>query len=127
MSENEPPPPYGAPPPSPYPTYGYAGYGGYGYGPPRQQSGLAVASMVTGIVGVVLGFCGFFGFFGFVGLIGIAGIVCGVLAKKDIRRSGGAKTGDGMALAGIITGAVGAVIGLANIALIVFVVTSYSV
>jgi hypothetical protein len=119
VSENEPPPPYGAAPPGPYPPYGY--------GPPLQQSGLAVASMVTGIVGVVLGFCGFFGFFGFVGLIGIAGVICGVLAKQDIRRSGGAKTGDGMALAGIITGAVGAAIGVANIALIAFVVSSYNV
>lgn len=129
MSHEDPPPPY-QPYASPGHGYGYGyghGYGqpGFGHQPP-QQSGLAIASLVTGILGTVLGLCGFFGFFGVVGIIGLGGIICGALAKKEIRRSGGAKTGDGMALAGIITGSIGVAIALANVALFVVVVGAYS-
>ncbi|MBM7515288.1 DUF4190 domain-containing protein [Nocardioides nitrophenolicus] len=120
MSSNE-PPPYGTPPPEGYTPYGgqgggYGGYGypqpGYGHQPPA-QSGMAIAALVTGISGIVLGCC-----CGLFGLVGIAGIVCGVMARKDIRESHGAKTGDGLALAGIITGAVAVAFGLLSIALL---------
>ena len=40
------------------------------------------------------------------------------MARKDIRESHGAKTGDGLALAGIITGAVAVAFGLLSIALL---------
>lgn len=73
--------------------------GGYNQNPNMNQggSGLAIASLICGIVSI-LGFCcctpiGI--------LCGIAGVVCGILSKKN----GG--NGAGMALAGIITGAVG--------------------
>lgn len=61
--------------------------------------GLAIASMVCGIVSI-LGFCcctpiGI--------LCGLAGIVCGIISKMNNMQ------GAGMALAGIITGAVGLV------------------
>jgi hypothetical protein len=45
-------------------------------------------------------------------------VVLGVKARSEIRLSGGRQDGDGMALAGIITGAVAAVIGLLAIAVI---------
>jgi hypothetical protein len=128
MSDNE-PPPYGSPPPPPtgdsggYAPYGSApggyggGYGGYGYGQPGyqspQQSGLAVAALVLGIVGIVGVCC-----CGFLGVVGIGGVICGLLAKKEIRESRGAKTGDGLALAGIITGAIGIALGIASVVLV---------
>ena len=40
----------------------------------------------------------------------IAGLVTGVIARREIRRSGGAETGSGLALAGIITSLLGLVI-----------------
>jgi len=58
-------------------------------------SGLAVASLVCGILGIVQ----------VLPIIGpIAAIVTGHLARREIRAAQGAKTGAGMALAGLITG-----------------------
>ena len=60
----------------------------------RRDSGLAIASLVSGLVGWT-----------FIPVLGaIAAIVTGHLAKKEIRDSGGTITGDGMALAGLIMG-----------------------
>ena len=62
---------------------------------PRQNCGLAIASLVLGIAGFVL--C--------LGPIaGIPAVICGHMAQSKIRKSGGALTGDGIALAGLITG-----------------------
>lgn len=88
MSYSEPPPPppqYGAP----QPPYG---------GAPAKTSGMAIASLVLGIVGLLSCGC----------LIGsILAIVFGQIAKKNIRESGGAQGGAGMAKAGFILGIVG--------------------
>ena len=66
--------------------------------PPRPQTpGIAIASLVCGILGFVC--------FGPVG--SIPAIICGHIAKTRIKTSGGALTGDGMALAGLIMGYVG--------------------
>ena len=40
----------------------------------------------------------------------IAGVITGVLARREIRRSDGAETGAGLALAGIVTSLLGLVI-----------------
>ncbi|MCX5676554.1 MAG: type II secretion system protein GspG [Planctomycetota bacterium] len=56
-----------------------------------KTSGLAIASLVAG----VLGFCT-------VGLGGIAGLILGISALKKIRRSGGALRGRALAIAGLI-------------------------
>ncbi|WP_408899184.1 DUF4190 domain-containing protein [Nocardioides sp. R1-1] len=126
-------PPYGTPPPPPggepggYTPYGgpggYGGYGGPGapggYGPPGygyqapQQSVLAVVSLVAGIVGLVGVCC-----CGILGVVGLGGVICGILAKKEIRDAHGMKTGDGLALAGIITGALGIALGIASVILV---------
>jgi hypothetical protein len=92
-----PPPPGSYPPPPP---------GGYppapgGYGGPPQQNKKAMWSMITGIVSVV-GLCCTFG-----GLIGIAALVLGLISRGEIARSNGTQTGSGMAIAGIVTGAIG--------------------
>jgi hypothetical protein len=71
----------------------------YGPAPMIKQgtNGMAVAALVLGIVGL---FCGFF-------VPSILGIVFGFLARKQIDESGGLQQGEGMALAGIITGFIG--------------------
>ena len=62
----------------------------------KQTNGMAVASLVLGIVSAV---CIFFGYFAFIGIItGIVGLVLGVMAKK--------KQPCGMATAGIVLSAV---------------------
>lgn len=94
MSYSDPPPPppqYGAP----VPPQG---------GMPPKTSGMAIAALVLGIVGVIG--CGCV-------IPSILGIVFGVLGKKDVRESGGAKKGAGMAQAGFILGIVGIVLAVA--------------
>jgi hypothetical protein len=55
--------------------------------PPAKTSGMAIASLVTGIFGFSL-----------------IAIILGFIARKQIRESMGAQTGEGLALAGIILG-----------------------
>ena len=62
----------------------------------KQTNGMAVASLVLGIVSAV---CIFFGYFAFIGIItGIIGLILGIMAKK--------KQPCGMATAGIVLSAV---------------------
>jgi len=71
-----------------------------------RPSALAIWSLVLGILGVVL----------LVVCIGplcaIPAIICGHMAYSRIKRSGGALSGEGMALAGLISGYIGIAIGL---------------
>ena len=102
------------------PGYGQQGYGQQGYGQqppgypppgapggygqaPQQTSPLAIVSLVLGIVGIPC--CTFF-------VLGIGAVVTGFLARKQIAESQGRLKGDGMALAGLIVGGVGVVIGV---------------
>ena len=61
--------------------------------PVRQTSGLAIASLVCGILGFLT--CG---------LTGIAAVITGHFAMSSIKRANGSLEGKGMALAGLITG-----------------------
>ncbi|MGH2819563.1 MAG: DUF4190 domain-containing protein [Actinomycetota bacterium] len=88
-----------------------------GYGQPR-TNGLAVASMIFGIASLALGVFCYFGI-----LSGPAAIVMGLVARRQIGRSQGTETGAGMALAGIILGAVAVV---AVVAFVVLVFTDAS-
>lgn len=98
-----PSPAYGAPQSAPYPGasyggggysppagYGYPGYGTYPVAPPT--NGLATAALVLGLVS--LAFC----------VTGIPAVICGHMARGQIRASNGTQGGDGMALAGLILG-----------------------
>ena len=96
------PAPYGAapsggwqvPPQGGYPhgqQYGQP-YGGYPYAPPQRTNGMAIASMVLGILWLY-----------WIG--SILALVFGYVAKKQIRERG--ETGGGMATAGIVLGWVG--------------------
>ena len=99
-----PPVGYGPTPGFPQPTQ--VGYG-YGAVPPKNET-LAVVALVLGIAAIpMLCLCGS-------GVVaGIAAVVCGILGRKKIKESPGTLTGDGMALAGLITGAVAVALGVA--------------
>jgi hypothetical protein len=66
----------------------------YVQAPPTKTNGLAIASMILGIL-----------WFWWVG--SILALIFGYLAKGQIERSGGSETGRGMAIAGIVLGWVG--------------------
>jgi hypothetical protein len=91
------PPSAGGPPPPPPPPPQYYGAPPYQYGPGRpaqKTNGMAVASLVLGIL-----------WLGWVG--SILAVVFGYVGKSQIDRSGGAEGGRGMAVAGIVLGWVG--------------------
>ncbi|KQW53298.1 hypothetical protein ASC77_03140 [Nocardioides sp. Root1257] len=66
---------------------------------------MSIASLVLGILAVLPCFWGCF-------IFGILGVVFGVLGKKDVRESQGAKTGEGLAKWGFILGIVGIAFGV---------------
>lgn len=74
--------------------------------PIRQTSTLAVVSLVFGILGWTL--------LPFIG--SLVAVVCGHMARGEIRRSQGALEGDGMAVAGLVLGYI--VIGLSLLAVL---------
>lgn len=102
-----PSPGYGAYPPPPPGPPGYGGHpGGYGtpydpYGPPVPMgtNNLATASLVTSIIGALLSlFCCLGGF------LPVVAIVLGIAALNQIRQTN--QQGRGLAIAGIVIGAV---------------------
>ncbi len=121
-----PPPPVGDPT-APYPTPYYGEQPYYGqqpaYGPPPSYvpppsyyalsgatpvtNGMAIGSLVVGIVSLVLSFC-----CAGLSLLGIVGVVCGFVARSQIARSQGYQTGAGLAVAGIVTSAIAVVLGV---------------
>lgn len=69
-----------------------------GSAPQPKNSGLAISSLVLGILGLVL-------LLVCIGpLFAIPAVICGHMAHSRINRSAGALVGQGMALAGLITG-----------------------
>ncbi|MFI7634620.1 DUF4190 domain-containing protein [Nonomuraea sp. NPDC049400] len=82
---------YGQQPPS-YGGYGQQGYGQYGAPPQpgKPTNGMAVASLVLGIVGLI--FCG---------LTSIPGVILGHIALNRIKKTG--EEGSGMAVGGLVT------------------------
>jgi hypothetical protein len=108
-----------APQPPPPPPAGWGGpapgsiYPGGAPGPAgAKTSGLAIASLVTGLC------------FWCCAVPGIVAIVLGHLALESIEDSGGAKSGRGMAIAGIVLGWVGvAIVGLLVLAWFLNVLT----
>lgn len=106
--QQPPPQQWGAPPP---PQPGYGPPQGYGGPAPTPTNGLAVGSLIAGIIAFFTGWI-------FIGIvIGIAAIVMGFLAMKK-------PGGRGLAIGGIITGALGIVFGLIIVAVVVFAADS---
>lgn len=95
-----PPPPGYGPPPYPYP---------YPYPPARSTNGMAIASMVLGIVWVY-----------WIG--SILALIFGYLALSEIRKS--KQAGEGMAIAGIVLGWVG--VGILVIVLLMIATRGFS-
>lgn len=90
------PPSAAPPPPPPPPPYAAPQYP-YGYGPGRPAAttnGLAVASLVLGIIWMF-----------WVG--SILAVIFGYVGKGQIDRSGGTQSGRGLAVAGIVLGWIG--------------------
>jgi hypothetical protein len=73
------------------------------YPPARSTNGLALAALICGIAQFA------------VGVTFIPAIICGHLARRQIRRTG--EAGDGMALAGLILGYVGGALVILGILL----------
>jgi len=92
MSESHVPPPAVPEPPPPAPP-------GYPSGPTAtgRQNGMAVASLVLGILAVTGMSC----------LTGIPGVILGHMALKQIRASRGAEVGEGLAMGGLVCGYIG--------------------
>ncbi|MEV1048495.1 DUF4190 domain-containing protein [Streptomyces sp. NPDC049916] len=108
---------YGYPAPPPPAYGGYPGYGGYGMGPagwaPAPSNGLGTAAMVLGIISVV-GFC----LYGLNIVLGILALIFGIIGLGRAKR--GEATNRGMALAGVILGCIGMVIGSVLLGIIIW-------
>lgn len=100
-----PPPPYPGQRYPPQVPYGYP----YPYYVPRRTNGLAIASLILGVLWVYW-------------LGSILALVFGYIARKQIRQRN--EDGGGLALAGIILGWVGVFFLLVMIGLLVFAGTS---
>ena len=75
----------------------------------KKTNGLAVASLILGI--------GAFTFLPFIGAI--LALIFGMIARGDIKRSGGEKSGSGMATAGITLGVLGLILPIIAAAVVI--------
>ena len=101
--QGAPQPGYGTPPPGAQPGFPPPSYGSPQFGmpppPAGNRNGFGVAALVLGILSLVTWFL----FVG--GLFGVIAVVLGVIGRGRAKR--GEANNGGMALAGLITGAVG--------------------
>ncbi|MEM7011862.1 MAG: DUF4190 domain-containing protein, partial [Verrucomicrobiota bacterium] len=74
----------------------------YYYPPVAPTSTMAIVALVLGILSV-----GASGCYGTGIVLAVPAIICGRMARKEVARSQGTVQGDGLALAGFITGWVG--------------------
>jgi hypothetical protein len=73
--------------------------------PATRTSTMAIVSLIAGIVGLTL-----------LPIVGsIAAVITGYMARKEIRASAGAISGDGMALAGLIMGWIGVALSVVGL------------
>ncbi|MFJ1591529.1 DUF4190 domain-containing protein [Kitasatospora albolonga] len=107
---------YGYPAPPVQPYGGYPQYDAYGQQPwgPAPANGLGIAAMVLGIISVV-GFC----LYGVNIILGILALIFGLIGLGRAKR--GEATNRGMAVAGIILGAVGMVVGAVILGFLIWV------
>ncbi|MEW2167302.1 DUF4190 domain-containing protein [Streptomyces sp. NPDC007084] len=108
-----------------YPGAGPAAHGGVpGYGwppaPPAPSNGMGTSSLVLGIIAAVL-FCAW----PLAILLGILAVIFGVIGRGKVRR--GEATNPGQALAGIICGVVGIVLGAVLMVVVIAVPDDFGV
>ncbi|AWK11439.1 DUF4190 domain-containing protein [Streptomyces spongiicola] len=98
---------------------GYPGHSGYGAGgwAPAPANGMGITALVLGIIAVA-GFC----LYGLGIVLGVLALVFGFIGRARARR--GEADNGGMALAGIILGAVGVVVGAAFLGLLAWAVVN---
>ena len=97
------------------PPQAYGSYPGYppGYYPPvAPTNGLAIASMVCGILAVISCYLG--------GIMGLPAVICGHLAISSIRNAPFPMGGRGMAIAGLVTGYLGILFSLCALVFFLF-------
>ncbi|WP_415847587.1 DUF4190 domain-containing protein [Tsukamurella strandjordii] len=88
------------------------GYPAYGQPAQSGTNGLAIASLVCGILSIPSACVWGLGI-----LFGIAAIIMGIIAMKQTKQTG--QDGNGMALAGLITGVVGLLLSIVLLVLII--------
>ncbi len=95
------------------------GYAAGGYAPPAQRlgSGLAVTALVLGIIALVTSWTVIGGV-----VLGLAALIFGIVALRKVKARTG--TGKGMAIAGIVTGVLGAAIAVVIVAVGVSILNS---
>ena len=106
-------PGYWAPPPPPtsgMPLAPYPGAVPYAPGAAQPTNGFAIASLVLSIIWLV-------------GLGSLLAVIFGIVARRQIRASGGRQGGDGLALAGLLIGILG-ILGLVLVGTLVLTVKS---
>jgi hypothetical protein len=84
----------------------------------RTNSGMAVASLVLGILCLLLFFTHIFAL-----LLGLLAVIFGHVSRSAINRSQGRLGGGGMALTGLITGYIGSLLAIIILIFAAFVVT----
>jgi hypothetical protein len=107
------PPPYGVPL---QPGYAPPGYPPMMVAASPPNNPLALTSMILGIVGIVLAF-----FYGIGAIPAIVAVILGHIGMGQIKSSGSTQGGNGMALAGLITGYIGIGIAVLWVILIVWI------
>jgi hypothetical protein len=86
--------------------------------PPAATPGIAIASLILGIIGLLGSFC-------FIGIpCAIAALITGYKARSSIDASGGRVGGRGLAIAGIVLGWIGIALNALFIILIIVGATS---
>jgi hypothetical protein len=87
---------------------GYAGYAG------QRTDGLAIASLVIGVISILcsLSCLGI--------ILGPTAAIMGFISRQRINTSGGALGGGALAIVGLITGIIGFVVGVASFFFIIF-------
>lgn len=93
------------PPPSQQPGYAPPGAPAYAVQP---STGMAIAALVLGILAVINGIIPFM--FWLAIPLGILALIFGIVGISKANQQGGA--GRGMAIAGLVTGIIGAVLGI---------------
>jgi hypothetical protein len=89
-----------------------------GYAPVPATNGKATAALITGVSTLVLSWCCG------LGLVGGVAIFLGLRARREIRLSNGAESGEGLAVAGIVTGALAVLVALLTVVLVVLVLVT---
>lgn len=85
------------------------------YRPAPRTNGMAVASLVLGVLSIFFVFC-----YGLGVILAILAIVFGAISQGAIKRSGGAETGSGYAVAGLVIGIVVLFLFMLLVFLIIF-------